>query len=76
MTNNHTPLMALDSMPFALDPNQPFPDDYGDFVPVGQCPTHGLEPHQADSREVHTGAGDICLASLFMCGEVDAESVF
>lgn len=69
-------LLAVDSMPYAMDPNQPFPDDYGDFTPVGQCPVHGLEPHRAASRELHTGAGDICLAAVFACGEIDPETVF
>jgi hypothetical protein len=68
-------LLALDSMPWALDSQQPFPDDYADFVPMGQCPIHGLEPYRSESREVGTGY-DICLASVFTCGELDTDTIF
>jgi hypothetical protein len=69
-------LLAVDSMPWALDRDQPFPDDYADFTPLGECPKHGLEPHQAACREVSTGAGDVCLASIFACGDIDLNSIF
>lgn len=68
--------IALDSMPWALDKNQPFPDGYADYCPMGQCPNHGLEPYLAVGREVNTGAGDLCIAMVFLCGKIDPDSVF
>jgi hypothetical protein len=68
-------LLALDSMPWALDQQQPWPDDYADYTPMGTCPTHGLEPHRAESHEVGTGY-DICLASVFACGQIDTDTIF
>lgn len=69
-------IIAIDSMPYnSINPQAPFPEDYADYCPLGQCPVHGLEGYRAESRECNTGY-DIYLAPIFICGEVDFSDLF
>lgn len=64
----------VDSIPWALNPNQPFPDDYAEFVRLAECPDHGLEA-VTNNREYGTGY-DRGIAGEFACGRIVMEDVF
>jgi hypothetical protein len=64
----------LDHMPWALNPNQPFPDDWADYVRLAVCDEHGLEA-VTNQRQYNTGY-DTGIAGEFACGAIVMEDVF
>lgn len=75
-TKTHRVLLAVADYPY--DPtcsDRPWPD-FADYTPMGECPTHGLEPHRAESMECKTGGDDIYLAPVFACGQGDFTHLF
>ena len=67
--------VLVESMPYAENHNQPFPDDYADYCPLGNCPEHGLEGYGTQPLHYNTGY-DNGVADRFLCGRVDIEQVF
>lgn len=63
---------AVDEVPYGTGDE---PEGYAPYTPVGQCETHGLEAYRPCGREVRTGY-DVCIAMVFICGEIDKDSVF